>query len=153
MRMLRNVPLPEPSLAGMAAGYGLHRVWPIELPGPVGPLRVMGWSLVASGAALNAWSVRAASAVDLANPDRLVSEGPYATSRNPMYLGWALIHGGAALAVSSVWMLSTLPLSAARLHREVRREERELLALFGEDFERHRAAVPRYVPRWARWAR
>jgi protein-S-isoprenylcysteine O-methyltransferase Ste14 len=142
---LRNVPLPEPFLIGIGAGLVLHRLWPRRLPGSDVVHRVLGWSLLGAGGALVAFAWRATRQVDLAHPVRLVSVGPYAISRNPMYVGWGLLHLGATLTVGSAWVVATFPLSAAWLHRQVLQEERWLDAAFGEEFRRWMATVPRYV--------
>jgi protein-S-isoprenylcysteine O-methyltransferase Ste14 len=92
-----------------------------------------------------AWSVGAARQVNLAHPGQLVTTGPYARTRNPMYAGWALLHAGAGVAVGSGWLLATLPAAAALVHRQVRREEQRLAADFGDEFERYQGAVPRYL--------
>jgi protein-S-isoprenylcysteine O-methyltransferase Ste14 len=86
--------------------------------------------------------------VQLADPAHLVTSGPYAVSRNPMYLGWALLQVGAGLVRGSRWMIAAVPVAAAFVHRDVRREERTLEDAFGDEFRRYRAAVPRYLPRW-----
>ncbi len=87
--------------------------------------------------------------MDLEHPEQLVTSGPYAIIRNPMYLGWALLHFGAGSAVGSGWMVTTIPAAEAWIHGEVVREERALGERFGEEFRAYRAAVPRYLPnRW-----
>jgi protein-S-isoprenylcysteine O-methyltransferase Ste14 len=143
---LRNLPLPEPHLTAIAAGVVWHRVRPVKLPGPRRVHRLAGWLLVAAGGSLVAWSVDATGHVDLEQPDRLVTSGPYARSRNPMYVGWALLHLGSGVLTGSAWTVATLPLAVASVHREVRREEQRLAEAWGEDFERYRTAVPRYLP-------
>jgi protein-S-isoprenylcysteine O-methyltransferase Ste14 len=142
---LRNLPLPEPFLFGIGAGLVLHRLWPQRLPGSDSLRRALGCSLLGVGSAVvgSAWS--AAGQVDLERPARLVSAGPYAISRNPMYVGWALLHLGTALTAGSAWIASTFPLSALWLHHQVLGEERQLDAAFGEEFHRWQMAVPRYV--------
>ena len=104
-RVLRNIPLPEPYLAGMAVGYVLHRRWPMPLPGAHSLRPTVGLSLLASGSAIIASSLVAVGRVDLQHPERLVTWGPYAMSRNPMYVGWGLLHLGAALIIGSAGWL------------------------------------------------
>jgi protein-S-isoprenylcysteine O-methyltransferase Ste14 len=143
---LRNVPLPEPHLAGMATGIWLHRARPWELPGTRRGHRLAGSILVAAGSYLIVRAVQAARAIDVERPTRLLTAGPYAASRNPMYVGWTLLHLGAGVAGGSGWVLVTLPVAAVWTHREVAREERTLTERFGDEYRRYRLAVPRYLP-------
>jgi protein-S-isoprenylcysteine O-methyltransferase Ste14 len=117
-----NVPLPEPHLLGIAVGVWLHRMRPWVLPGP--------------------------GQVDLEHPDGLVTSGPYAVSRNPMYTGWALFSLGAGVAGGAGWIVAALPAAVGWVHWEILREERALGEDFGDEFGRYRAAVPRYLPGW-----
>jgi protein-S-isoprenylcysteine O-methyltransferase Ste14 len=142
---LRNVPLPEPLLVGIGAGLVLHRLQPRRLPGSDSLRRVLGWSLLGAGGAVVAVAWRAVGEVDLEHPVRLVSAGPYAISRNPMYVGWGLLHLGTALTVGSAWTAATFPLSATWVHHQVLQEELRLDAAFGEEFRQWQATVPRYV--------
>jgi protein-S-isoprenylcysteine O-methyltransferase Ste14 len=141
---LRNVPVPEENLLGIAAGLLLHRALPWRLPGPRTLHRLVGVGLCAGGTALVVRSWEVADQVDLSQPERLVTSGPYAISRNPMYLGWALLHLGIGVAAGSAWVVATLPPAAGWVHRRVVSEERALAARFGGEFQRYRATVPRY---------
>jgi protein-S-isoprenylcysteine O-methyltransferase Ste14 len=143
---LRNVPLPEAHLFGVAALVGMHRWRQWRLPGTRPVHRLLGWSLIAAGTYLVARSLEAAGQVNLAHPNRAVMSGPYAISRNPMYVGWALLHLGAGVAGGSGWIVATAPAAAAFVHREILREERELCQDLGEQYERYRQSVPRYLP-------
>lgn len=145
---LSNVPLPQPHMLGIAAGIWLHRVRPWVLPGPRYVHRLVGWPLIAVGTYLIARSLRAAWHVDLAQPDRLVTTGPYAVSRNPMYVGWALLHLGAGVAGASCWIVAAVPAAAGWMHRNVLGEEATLAEDFADEFQRYRAAVPRYLLGW-----
>lgn len=142
---MSNLPLPEPYLLGIAVGAWLHRRRPWILPGPRYVHHLVGWPLIAAGAGLVAWSWEAAWQVDLEHPDRLVTGGPYAVSRNPMYVGWALLHLGAGVVRGSGWIVAALPAAAAQVHRGVLGEERALGDMFAEQFGPYRAAVPRYL--------
>jgi protein-S-isoprenylcysteine O-methyltransferase Ste14 len=108
--------------------------------------RVVGSSLVAAGTYLVARSLRAAGQVDLDQSAKLVTSGPYAVSRNPMYLGWALLHLGTGIASRSGWILVAFPLGAERVHRQVLREEQELGDRFPAVYARYCGKVPRYLP-------
>ena len=94
---------------------------------------------------MSAWAVRAASDADLERPSALVSTGPYARSRNPMYVGWTLLYIGAALITRNAWMLFSLPLVGGVIHGEVLREEHALEGAFRKEYFRYRKQVRRYV--------
>ncbi len=145
---VNNVPLPEPYLLGIAVGVWLHRMRPWVLPGPRYVHRLAGWPLIAAGTYLVVRSLAAARQVDLEHPDGLVTSGPYAVSRNPMYTGWALLYLGAGVAGGAGWIVAALPAAVGWVHWEILREERVLGEDFGDEFGRYRAAVPRYLPGW-----
>lgn len=145
--VIRNLPLPEPFLIVMAVAGGLHALLPWRVP--IRGLRVAGPVLGAAGVGVIAWSVAASRGVQLSTPGSLVREGPYARTRNPMYLGWALLHLGAGIASRSERMLVSLPAAAGLVHREVLQEERMLGRAFPRDYTRYRMEVPRYLPRLA----
>jgi protein-S-isoprenylcysteine O-methyltransferase Ste14 len=129
----------------MAMGYALHRLSPLPLPGAQSLRRTVGLSLLGAGSAVIVSSLVAVGRIDLQHPERLVTWGPYAISRNPMYVGWGLLHLGAALTIGSAWMAATLPLAAAWIHRQVLQEEHQLRSAFGEEFA-NRTTVARYLP-------
>jgi protein-S-isoprenylcysteine O-methyltransferase Ste14 len=143
--LVRNVPLPEAHLACLAAGYGLHRLRPWRLPGRRPVQRLLGSIAAGAGGYLVVRSVHAAARVDLARPERLVTAYPYTISRNPMYVGWALLHLGAGLIAGSGWIIASLPAAVAWVRLDIRREERRLAETLGPEYERYRAAVPRYL--------
>ena len=142
---LGNVPLPELYLLALAASAWLGRARPWVLPGSRLTHRLLGCPLIVAGTILVVRSLEAAGQVDLGHPGRLVTTGPYAVSRNPMYAGWALLHLGAGVAAGSGWILAALPAAAGLVHWQVRCEEQDLGADFGDEFARYRAAVPRYL--------
>jgi|SRR5262249_46155924 len=81
-------------------------------------------------------------------PRRLVVVGLYRYTRNPMYigvltlvLGWSLLLGSRALGVYLVVLAIGFHL------RTILYEEPRLSELFGDDFQRYCAAVPRWLPR------
>jgi protein-S-isoprenylcysteine O-methyltransferase Ste14 len=144
---LSNVPLPEPYLLGIAAAVWLERRQPSALSGPRCLHHLTGWPLTLAGAYLIERSWTATRQVELQHPALLVTSGPYAASRNPMYLGWALLQLGAGVVRGSCWMIAAVPAAAALMHRQVRSEERRLDNAFEDEFRRYQATVPRYLPR------
>ncbi|WP_202867956.1 methyltransferase family protein [Kribbella sindirgiensis] len=129
-------------MAGIAAGFALEQLHPWCVRRRPG-----GWALIAAGGIVIAGAVRAAATNDLARPERLVTSGPYALSRNPMYVGWFMAQVGIGLVTGSGWVLATLPAVGAGLHRDVVREERRLARSFGDEYERYSEKVGRYLPR------
>jgi protein-S-isoprenylcysteine O-methyltransferase Ste14 len=101
--------------------------------------------LVLAGLALAAWAVRAAAQVRLARPGELVRRGPYAFSRNPMYVAATAVYTGIALIAGAAWPLLLLPAVLLATNLVVTREERSLEARFGAGYRSYRTSVRRYL--------
>jgi protein-S-isoprenylcysteine O-methyltransferase Ste14 len=83
------------------------------------------------------------------HPERatdLVTDGPFAFSRNPIYLALAGILVAHAVARRSVTALLPAAAFVVIIDRvQIAAEERALHRRFGDSFERYRRAVPRWV--------
>jgi protein-S-isoprenylcysteine O-methyltransferase Ste14 len=75
----------------------------------------------------------------------LVKSGPYRYSRNPQVVGWGLSLLGVALTGRSpkALLLVVAFFFVHRLHSIT--EERHLEHVFGEEYRRYRAEVPRFL--------
>ena len=77
--------------------------------------------------------------------------GPYAYTRNPLYLGSALMGAGFAVAGGSwILALTCLVLFAAIYWPVIRREEDYLRREFGEVYDHYAQRVPLFLPRFRR---
>jgi protein-S-isoprenylcysteine O-methyltransferase Ste14 len=80
--------------------------------------------------------------------ERLATGGPYAHTRNPLYVGSALMALGVALASASVFVLAAVALYFAILYPPVVREESAFLAArFPEEYAAWTREVPVFLPR------
>jgi protein-S-isoprenylcysteine O-methyltransferase Ste14 len=77
----------------------------------------------------------------------LTVTGPYAHTRNPLYLGSILIAFGFALAARSIWIAAVLVVLFAAIYIPVIRSEEEYLRSVFPDFDAYAATVPRLLPR------
>jgi protein-S-isoprenylcysteine O-methyltransferase Ste14 len=95
------------------------------------------------GLALRAWA-----AGYLHKQEVLTVTGPYAYTRNPLYLGSAVLALGVAIATHS-WISSFLLAIYFTVFYSIvmRREEKELHLRHAENFDRYAAAVPLFFPR------
>jgi protein-S-isoprenylcysteine O-methyltransferase Ste14 len=150
-------PPPLIALATVVVGLMLDWLWPVNLLraalGLPGRLAI-GGLLMASGLGLAVVAERTFRRIGTNvapwKPTlRLAADGPYAHTRNPMYIGLALFVAGLGVALASVWVLAMLVPAAFVLHYGVvKREERYLEQKFGEDYRAFKAEVPRYGWRW-----
>ena len=114
-------------------------------------LVVVGWLLVAAFVAWNGWALvtmsRHRTALLPGGPTRtVIDSGPFARSRNPLYLGLLAGAGGVALLAGSLWALVALPLEWALLRwGAVVPEERYLAAKFGDAYAEYTSRVPRWL--------
>lgn len=150
-----GVRFPPPALyvAGFLLGWLLQRRRPLPLaPASLRDEReIAGMVLLALGIGTLAWGLatllRARTSVMPHRPaSRLVSGGPYRFTRNPMYLGMTLVYLGLALVLDWLWPVVLLPVVLASLTvLVIRREERYLAHAFGEEYERYRGHVRRWL--------
>jgi len=111
---------------------------------------VGGALIVAFGAVIRAWGaayLRADVVHDSAvRSERLVTDGPFRHSRNPLYLGILIGVFGAGVLSSRLGWIVQVVLAVGFCYRLIFREEAELLRCHGEDFFAYCRAVPRLVP-------
>lgn len=150
-RWYDNTPLPQGQATGMVLDFVLERLWPAALPGKRAFHRATGAVLVVTGCALNVWAWeerrrRTIGEFNLDRPEELVTTGPYAFSRHPMYFACWLIHLGSGVAGGTAWILVTLPAAIGAEHLGVLSEEAALTKAFGQAYIDYAARVPRYLP-------
>ena len=135
--------------AGLAAGIALDA----KLPAPDVPrsLRPLGIPLMAGAGVLTTAFFRAlgraGTSVDPHQPTTaLVTDGPYRLSRNPVYLAMAMLYSGIALAANKPWAFATLvPTLAVMQEGVIKREERYLERLFGDEYLRFKVQRRRWI--------
>lgn len=79
-------------------------------------------------------------------PIKLLDTGPYAITRNPMYLGHLVFTAGLALALRSPLALVALVERWRRFDARVRADETRLVELFGDEYRAYLRRVPRWLP-------
>lgn len=109
------------------------------------PLLVAGYGLYRAAGRLR--ELRHAGPRGSADPPRrLVTDGPYRVSRNPMYLGHLIFLAGLVTSTRSPIALLLAIRQARRFARRVRDDEERLERIFGDDYRAYRARVPRWIP-------
>ena len=119
------------------------------------PLRggVAGMALMAAGYALyrSAGAQRQAQGGGgpgfSAQPDHLVTTGPYGVVRNPMYLGHLIFLAGVVVLTRSPAALAGLFIQSRRFAEHVALDERRLTDRFGHAYVDYVERVPRWLPR------
>ena len=79
-------------------------------------------------------------------PERLVTRGPYAYTRNPMYLGHVIFLCGLALSLQSLFAALIAVVTAAWFHSRVLADERRLVKLLGQPYLEYLSRVKRWLP-------
>lgn len=101
-------------------------------------LAVLLWSLISFGRSFRI-------GIDQERPDRLITTGVFAHSRNPIYVAFAAILGGQFLIFPN-WIVLTYLLAGVWLfHRQVLREESFLEGHYGAEYAAYRQRVRRYL--------
>lgn len=79
-------------------------------------------------------------------PEQLVTGGPYAYTRNPMYLGHLIFLLGLALTLRSELAAVILVVSIAYFYARVKKDEKRLAAHFGDTYAEYCSRVKRWIP-------
>jgi protein-S-isoprenylcysteine O-methyltransferase Ste14 len=92
--------------------------------------------------------IRALASGHVRKNEALAMSGPYAYTRNPLYLGSLLIGIGFALAARSWWVGALLVAMFFAIYVPVIRSEEAFLRERFPEFEAYAQAVPRMIPRF-----
>ena len=143
---VRNLPLPEPHLALLATGVVLQAIRRLPLPLARTPaVRLAAVSTIGAAAVAIGLATRVAGAVDLADPDRLVTSGPFGLTRHPMYEAWTAMYAALAIVLRNGWLAALMPALLVMVHRDTGREDARLRERFGAAHTEYARSVPRYL--------
>ncbi len=104
----------------------------------LGGLAFLFWSLVSFGRSFRV-------GIDDEKPDRLVTDGIFAWSRNPIYVAFWLILLGQFLVFPNWLLLLYLAAATWLFDRQVRREETFLAQQYGAEYAAYIRRVRRYL--------
>jgi protein-S-isoprenylcysteine O-methyltransferase Ste14 len=116
-----------------------------------------GLGLIFVGETFRMWAVAHAGGAtrtrDVGAPE-LVTSGPFARTRNPLYIANTLIYIGIAGLAGGhlLWVLMALGFSVLQYTLIVSLEEETLVKLFGFEYEFYRRHVPRWLFRPLAWS-
>jgi protein-S-isoprenylcysteine O-methyltransferase Ste14 len=134
---------PLPFLAVMVV-FARPTVWSIAA----------GIALMALGEALRFWGVSIVGAetrtTGTVGGTYLITSGPFAYVRNPLYVGNMMLYAGVGLMSMALfpWLLAVAVLWFYIQYRLIVSREEEYLALtFGDAYEEYVSSVPRFFPR------
>jgi protein-S-isoprenylcysteine O-methyltransferase Ste14 len=109
------------------------------------------WRFIALGAIgiVPGLLIRALASGHVRKNEALATSGPYAYTRNPLYLGSLLIGIGFAVAAHSWWVGVALMVMFFAIYLPVIRDEEAFLRQRFPEFEEYALRVPRMFPRLA----
>ena len=84
-------------------------------------------------------------------PAYLITDGPFAGRRHPMYAGMILINAGIGIGLYSVYTLGWAGFTMVLHIINAVYEEKKLLSWFGEEYRNYRETVRRPLFSWQGW--
>jgi len=149
-----TIPWPPILFAGAAViALGLQTLLPIPWPGGAwaAVLTMAGLFLIAAGTALDLATMLAfrrhrTTLLPHRGATKLITDGPFRYSRNPIYLGNTLLVAGVGLAFGIGWLIPAALAGAVATQRlAILREERHLASRFGSAWDAYAARTPRWL--------
>lgn len=84
--------------------------------------------------------------------DRLVTDGLYRYVRHPQYTGlFIALFGEGIIHWPTIFSVALFPLVVVVFTWLARREERDMIDQFGEDYQTYQRKVPMFIPHWEQW--
>ena len=130
------------AIPGLDKRYGWSAV-PTYLVLAADVLVLVGYALFVLTIRANRYASRV---IELQQDQKVITTGPYAIVRHPMYLGIILAAIG-GLFIYHTWTLLFTLVAFLGLAVRARREEQALAAEFGEEWEAYCQRTPGWVPR------
>lgn len=122
--------------------------WLRQGGGPDLFLEAVGWLVFLAGAFLRTWAMLH---IGGRKSKQVLTSGPYALMRHPLYVGSFLLGLSTALFLDSLVLLAALALTVPAYHLFViPREEDRLCEKFGSNYASYCRRTNRYLPRWSR---
>ena len=127
------------------AGHLLHTLLGWKIDPHFDPLHILSNLLILCGFILlsTAWKVL----YEAQRTGTLAVSGPYGYVRHPQYGGFILIMFGFLLQWPTLVTLIMFPILVTMYVRLARREEREVIAEFGDEYRRYADRTPAFLPR------
>jgi protein-S-isoprenylcysteine O-methyltransferase Ste14 len=144
------VPAPLIFLCSLVLGVVIS----FFFPAPIWPgiwVRLIGVLILVLGIWLAALALRTLSRHKTSSEPwkpttKLVQDGPYRFSRNPIYLSFALMYLGLSCLLNSLPALIMLvPVLVVVDRTQILKEERYLEAVFSEEYRQYRSRVRRWI--------
>jgi protein-S-isoprenylcysteine O-methyltransferase Ste14 len=144
-RLLPPIALGAPLVLGLILSRARPEPWAIP------SLREVTFLFALAAIAMGAWAFATLARHKTTwmpglDASRLVTDGPFAFTRNPLYVTMVLAYVATALAFRSIWALALLPVGViALVWGAIIPEERYLAEKFGDDYDLYRRRVRRWL--------
>ena len=119
---------------------------------------IIGIVLIVVGELLRIWAVSYAGGITRTTKVgalELCTSGPYGYTRNPLYIGNMIIYTGVVFIAGSIDIISMLLITwiffVLQYYMIINLEEKTLLSIFGNEYNKYIKNVPKLFPRLRIW--
>ncbi|UCF97328.1 MAG: isoprenylcysteine carboxylmethyltransferase family protein [Spirochaetaceae bacterium] len=147
-----RVAIPPPLVFATVIIFGvvLDLLVPVDLlpalAQRVAGLPIIGFSVFLSALSFRSFAKNRTTSSHREKTTALIMDGPFAYTRNPLYLSGLLLDLGLGILLDGVWIVALIVPAALIVHYgAVLREEEYLLFRFGKLYNRYKTSVRRWI--------